>query len=72
MTYVNNRRHTNRSNIGNAQIAGLPQDLGLVGNQYGNAVTLLFATYVPFEGPAAVLLKITGPRHLLTFCCLAW
>ncbi|KAJ0284038.1 hypothetical protein CBS470a_007023 [Colletotrichum nupharicola] len=59
------------SNIGNAQIAGLPADLGLTGNQYGTAVTLLYATYVPFEGPVAILLKIIGPKHLLTFCCLA-
>ncbi|KAI0015435.1 high-affinity nicotinic acid transporter [Xylariomycetidae sp. FL0641] len=61
-----------RSNIGNAQIAGLPEDTGLVGNQYGTAVTLLYATYVPFEGPVAVLLKIIGPKYLLTFCCFAW
>ncbi|KAH9899055.1 high-affinity nicotinic acid transporter [Xylariomycetidae sp. FL2044] len=61
-----------RSNIGNANIAGLPEDLGLVGNQYGTAVTLLYATYVPFEGPVAVLLKIIGPKYLLTGCCFAW
>jgi hypothetical protein len=61
-----------RSNIGNAQVAGLDKDLGLVGNQYGTAVTLLYATYVPFEGPVAVLLKIIGPKYLLTVCCLAW
>lgn len=61
-----------RSNIGNAQIAGLPADLGLVGNQYGTAVTLLYATYVPFETPVAVLLKIIGPKYLLTCCCFAW
>ncbi|KAI1639169.1 high-affinity nicotinic acid transporter [Biscogniauxia mediterranea] len=61
-----------RSNIGNAQIAGLPESIGLVGNQYGTAVTLLYATYVPFEGPIAVLMKIIGPKYLLTSCCFAW
>ncbi|KAI4595539.1 hypothetical protein KJ359_006885 [Pestalotiopsis sp. 9143b] len=61
-----------RSNIGNAQTAGIGTDIGLVGNQYGTAVTLLYATYVPFEGPVAVLLKIIGPKYLLTFCCFAW
>ncbi|KAI1268421.1 high-affinity nicotinic acid transporter [Xylariaceae sp. FL1019] len=61
-----------RSNIGNANTAGLGTDIGLVGNQYGTAVSLLFATYVPFEGPVAVLLKIIGPKYLLTFCCLSW
>ncbi|GAB7353472.1 hypothetical protein MBLNU459_g3928t2 [Dothideomycetes sp. NU459] len=61
-----------RSNIGNAKTAGLATDIHLKGNQYGNAVTLLYATYVPFEGPAAVLLKIIGPQYLLSFCAFAW
>ncbi|KAJ5714030.1 high-affinity nicotinic acid transporter [Penicillium malachiteum] len=61
-----------RSNIGNAQTAGLPADLGLVGNQFGTATTLLYATYVPFEGPIAVLLKIIGPKPLLSTCAFCW
>lgn len=35
-------------------------------------MTLLYATYVPFETPVAVLLKIIGPKYLLTCCCFAW
>ena len=31
-----------RSNLGNAQVAGLEEDLSLVGNQFGTAVTLLY------------------------------
>lgn len=50
----------------------MPDDIGLIGNQYGTAVTLLYATYVPFEGPVAVMLKIIGPKYLLTGCCFAW
>ncbi|PLB52498.1 high-affinity nicotinic acid transporter [Aspergillus steynii IBT 23096] len=61
-----------RSNIGNANVAGLSDDLGLVGNQFGTAVTLLYATYVPFETPAAVLMKIIGPKKLLSFSAFAW
>ncbi|KAJ5757390.1 high-affinity nicotinic acid transporter [Penicillium nucicola] len=61
-----------RSNIGNAQTAGMPEDLGLVGNQFGTATTLLYATYVPFEGPIAVLLKIVGPKPLLSTCAFCW
>ncbi|THX92442.1 high-affinity nicotinic acid transporter [Aureobasidium pullulans] len=61
-----------RSNIGNAKTAGLDVDIHLKGNQYGNAVTLLYATYVPFEAPAAILLKIIGPTYLLSFCAFAW
>lgn len=31
-----------RSNLGNANISGMPADLGLVGNQFGTATTLLY------------------------------
>lgn len=61
-----------RSNLGNAQIAGMPEDIGLVGNQFGVAATLLFATYVPFEGPVAMLLKVIGPKPLMSVCALCW
>lgn len=47
-------------------------EIGLKGNQYGNAVTLLYATYVTVEFPAAVLLKIIGPRYLLAGCSFCW
>jgi hypothetical protein len=62
----------NRSNLGNANIAGMPEEIGLVGNQFGVATTLLFATYVPFEGPVAVLLKVIGPKLLMSVCAFCW
>jgi hypothetical protein len=31
-----------RSNLGNANIAGMPEDIGLVGNQFGIATSLLY------------------------------
>lgn len=37
------------SSIGNANIAGMSQSLGLVGNQFGTAVSVLYATYTTFE-----------------------
>ncbi|KAH7025161.1 major facilitator superfamily domain-containing protein [Microdochium trichocladiopsis] len=61
-----------RSNLGNANIAGMPEEIGLIGNQFGTATTLLFATYVPFEGPVAILLKVVGPKPLMTICALCW
>lgn len=51
---------------------GLPEDLGLKGNEFGNAVTLFFATYVAFEAPCSIALKIVGPKNLLSFCMLGW
>jgi hypothetical protein len=35
-----------RVNIGNAKLYGLEDDLGMSGNQYQLAVSLLFVTYV--------------------------
>jgi hypothetical protein len=80
-----------RSNLGNANIAGMPEDIGLVGNQFGTATTLLYAasvyarfgynleanmsryaTYVPFEGPIAVLLKVIGPKYLISGYAFCW
>lgn len=51
---------------------GLPEDLNLKGNEFGNAVTLFFATYVAFETPCSIALKVVGPKNLLSFCMLAW
>lgn len=36
---------TSAVNIGNARLYGLEEDLGLVGNQYQVAVSILFITY---------------------------
>lgn len=66
-----------KANIGNAEVNGLSQDLGLVGNQYGNAVSLLYVTYVIFETPVALGLKKIGPKYLFAgmyfifgLCCM--
>lgn len=55
-----------KSNIGNANAAGMADDLGLTEAQYGNIVSLLFVTYVVFEVPFALLLKVIGCKKLLT------
>ncbi|ATY66974.1 nicotinic acid plasma membrane transporter [Cordyceps militaris] len=61
-----------RNNLGNTNIMGLPKDLNLKGNEFGNAVTLFFATYVAFEAPCSIALKVVGPKNLLSFCMLGW
>ena len=61
-----------RSNLGNANVTSMPADIGLVGNQFGTAVTLFYATLVPAEAPMGVLLKIIGPHYLLSFCAFSW
>ncbi|RDW89671.1 MFS general substrate transporter-52 [Coleophoma cylindrospora] len=61
-----------RSNIGNANLTGFSKDLGLVKNQYGASVSIVYATYVIFEPLWSILLKILTPKILLTVSTAAW
>jgi MFS family permease len=63
---------TDRSNIGNANLTGFSTDLGLVKNEYGAAVSIVYATYVVFEPVWTVLLKILTPKYLLTASTICW
>jgi MFS family permease len=63
---------TDRSNIGNANLTGFSTDLGLVNNEYGAAVSIVYATYVVFEPVWTVLLKILTPKYLLTASTICW
>lgn len=53
-----------RSNIGNAKIAGMTQALKLKGNDYNIAVTVFTVSYVVFGVPANLLVKKFGPKIL--------
>jgi MFS family permease len=60
-----------RVNIGNARLFSMEADLGLQGNQFQMAVSLLFVTYCLFEAPSNMIIKKLQPaRYLagLTFC----
>lgn len=50
-----------RSNIGNARLAGLEEDLGLTGYDFNSVNSVFFAAYIVFEIPSTVLCKIVGP-----------
>ena len=61
-----------RVNIGNAAAAGMPQDIGLTGNQLGVAVSLFYVTYLLCEIPLSIALKKVQPRRFLTAIAIAW
>jgi fucose permease len=61
-----------RVNIGNARLYSLEADLGLVGNQYQIAVSILFVTYLAFEVPSNLVLKKFTPRLWIAFITTAW
>ncbi|KAF1988760.1 MFS general substrate transporter [Aulographum hederae CBS 113979] len=61
-----------RSNVANARIEGLANDLGMTGNQYLTGLTLYFIGYVLFEIPCNIVLKRTTPRFWLPTLTIAW
>ncbi|RVX72343.1 hypothetical protein B0A52_04548 [Exophiala mesophila] len=62
-----------RSNLPNAGIAGLLEDLELtVGFRYSTIALVFFVTYTIFQPPATILTRKFGPRPFLSGICLAW
>lgn len=60
-----------RSNIGNARIAGLEQDLSLSSSQYDWLLTAFYITYIGFEW-MILLYRILPPHIYISICVLAW
>ncbi|KAI5459137.1 major facilitator superfamily domain-containing protein [Mariannaea sp. PMI_226] len=61
-----------RVNVGNARLYGLEEDLGLKGNQYQTAVSILFVTYILSELPSNLVIKHFTPSRWLSFITTAW
>ncbi|KAK3658394.1 hypothetical protein LTR56_001805 [Elasticomyces elasticus] len=61
-----------RSNIGNAKIAGLSKDLNLTGLQYNTAVTMFFVSYGFFEVPSNIVLKLMKPSRWIAILMFCW
>ena len=61
-----------RVNIGNARLYGMEDDLGLQGNQYQTAVSILFVTYLLSELPSNLVLKKLRPSRWISFITTSW
>ncbi|KAA8643409.1 hypothetical protein EYZ11_010114 [Aspergillus tanneri] len=61
-----------RVNIGNARLYGLEEDLGLVGDQYQVAVSILFVTYCLFEVPSNLVIKKLTPSRYIASISVIW
>ena len=61
-----------RSNIGNAKVAGMNDELGLTSSQYNIALTVFFFPYAVFEVPSNIVLKLMRPSHWITILVIAW
>ncbi|KHO01643.1 Major facilitator superfamily domain, general substrate transporter [Metarhizium album ARSEF 1941] len=54
-----------RTNMGNAKIAGLEAELGFTGYNYNEIISIFYISYVLFEIPANLLCKYVGPGWFL-------
>ncbi|KAI9931429.1 hypothetical protein ASPWEDRAFT_169725 [Aspergillus wentii DTO 134E9] len=61
-----------RTNIGNAKLVGLEDDLNMTDNQYNAALTIFFVSYSVFEPLTNVLLKRTTPKIFIPICMMLW
>ncbi|KAI0467488.1 major facilitator superfamily domain-containing protein [Xylaria cf. heliscus] len=60
-----------RSNIGNAQVAGMSKDLGLNDDQYQWLLTIFYIPYIVFEW-TALMWKVVPPHWWAFACVLVW
>lgn len=61
-----------RSNIGNARVAGMATDLHLVGLQYNIAAAVFFLLYCAAEIPSNILLKLLRPSRWIPSIMVSW
>ncbi|KAF2184677.1 high-affinity nicotinic acid transporter [Zopfia rhizophila CBS 207.26] len=61
-----------RTNIGNARLDHLEQDLGLHGVQYNDCLAILFPFYIAAEIPSNIMMKRIRPSIWLTFIMVCW
>ncbi|KUI66003.1 hypothetical protein VM1G_02127 [Cytospora mali] len=61
-----------KGNLGNAETAGLSDDLGFKSNQYNIIISIFFVPYVLFAPPFAMLGKKYGPSRALPLMMLTF
>ncbi|OMP83205.1 putative transporter [Diplodia seriata] len=64
--------YMDRTNIGNAKIAGMMDDLRLTSNQYSVSLIVFFVSYVVFEVPSNLILSRTRPSIFLPTIMFLW
>ncbi|PCH43295.1 MFS general substrate transporter [Wolfiporia cocos MD-104 SS10] len=61
-----------RTNIGNAKVAGLAADLGLTGLQYNLCSAIFFIPYCFFEVPSNMAMKLFKPSRWIPLIMFLW
>ena len=61
-----------RTNVGNAKIEGLQEDLNITNSQYNLGLAIFFLVYAIFEPMTNVLLKRFRPSVIIATITVAW
>ncbi|KXJ92543.1 major facilitator superfamily domain-containing protein [Microdochium bolleyi] len=61
-----------RTNIGNARIQGMTQDLNMKGADYNIALFVFFAPYILFEVPSNIIIRRISPSSWLSAITVLW
>ncbi|GES78705.1 MFS general substrate transporter [Rhizophagus clarus] len=61
-----------RVNVGNAKLAHIEHDLGLVGNQFNWCLSIFFFGYTLFEIPSNYMLIWSNPSYWISSIMLLW
>lgn len=64
--------YLDRSNIGNAKLAGLMEDLNLTQSQFSTASSVLYATYISIQIPGVLLFRMFKANRYLSSMMSAW
>ncbi|KAG4267237.1 hypothetical protein FPRO04_04849 [Fusarium proliferatum] len=64
--------YMDRTNVGNARIAGMDKDLNLDSNKYSIVLVVFFVGYVVFEVPSNMILTRTRPSRYLPGIMFVW
>ncbi|KAL4791067.1 major facilitator superfamily domain-containing protein [Aspergillus venezuelensis] len=64
--------YLDRSNMGNAAIIGLKEDLHLSSTQYNLCNSIFFIPYALFEIPSNLVLKVMRPSRYIGLMVVAW
>ncbi|KAF4332009.1 tartrate transporter [Fusarium beomiforme] len=61
-----------RTNIGNAKIQGMTEDLKMTGSDYNMALFVFFIPYILFEVPSNIMIKKLSPSLWLSAITVLW
>lgn len=64
--------YLDRSNVANAYVSGMKEDLNMVGDEYNIINTVFTVGYIVGMIPNNLMLLKIRPKYWLTFCCAAW